>query len=142
MVAGADTEQVDIRKELKRAEGILREQFPDITVFYLFGSSAGGEMRKGSDVDVAVFVRPEKLRDDPLYELKLNDFLEKQLGERVDVVIMNKAGPILQHEVLKHGRRLFETDHRARAELELLSFKRYLDVRYFQRRRRLQEGYG
>ena len=127
---------------MKRIEGKIRSEFPDITALYLFGSRAKKQVKKDSDVDLAAFVRPEKLGQDPLYELKLNDFFEKQLSEAVDVVIMNKANPILQHQVLKHGRRLMESDHRARTMLELMSFKKYLDVRHFQRKRRSMEGYG
>lgn len=121
---------------VQNLEWSLRERFPQIQVFYLFGSQAQGTGTEKSDVDCAAFVEPEALEADPLYELRVADFLDARLHRRIDFVVMNKANPILQHEVLRTGRRIFETDSETRAISELVAFKRYLDKKHLEWERR------
>lgn len=132
----------DILEQVKRLEPALRERFPEVMVFYLFGSQAQGQPTDESDVDCAAFVRPDAMEHDPLYELRVADFLDSELHRRVDFVVMNKANPILQHEVLRGGKRIYETDSTKRAQYELIAFKRYLDKRQLQRERRIWENHG
>jgi len=113
----------------------LTELFPGIEVLYLFGSQATGKAGAGSDVDLAVFLTEKALRDNPCLDLAIGLFIEKKLICPVDVVVMQRVSPILQHQVLARGLRLFERDAGRRAALESLSFKRYLDVRHYQRKR-------
>ncbi|MFP4213602.1 MAG: type VII toxin-antitoxin system MntA family adenylyltransferase antitoxin [Desulfohalobiaceae bacterium] len=113
----------------------LLNSFPEISVLYMFGSQARGEARADSDLDVAIFLDPEVYGENPLLDLEIQDFLETRLGLPVEVVIMQRVSPILQHQVLAKGLRLFERDPELRAKLELISFKRYLDVRRWQQRR-------
>lgn len=113
----------------------LTERFPGIDVLYLFGSQATGEAGAESDVDLAVYLREEDLQGNPSLDLEIGLFVEKRLRCPVDVVVMQRVSPILQHQVLARGRRLFERNPRQRAVLESLSFKRYLDSRHYQRKR-------
>lgn len=113
----------------------LTERFPGIDVLYLFGSQATGEAGAESDVDLAVYLREKDLQGNPSLDLEIGLFVEKMLRCPVDVVVMQRVSPILQHQVLARGRRLFERDPRQRVVLELLSFKRYLDARHYQRKR-------
>jgi hypothetical protein len=55
----------------------------------------------------------------------------------VDVVIMQKASPILQHEVLRKKVRIFEKSDTCRAFLENQSLRAYLDARHYQHKRAL-----
>ncbi len=126
---------------LKSLEPEIREKFPEVLVFYVFGSHARGEAHEKSDLDIAVFLEPVILEQDPLYELRLGAYLDKRMECEVDVVVMNKANPFLQHEVLRTGERLFETDPARRAKFELVSFKTYQDAKYYRRKRRAwQDG--
>jgi len=112
----------------------LPDAFPDIQVVYLFGSQARGTADSASDVDVAVFVTAEGLAD-PLLDLRIASYLQARCRREVDVVIINRANPVLQHEVLRTGRRIRERDPAFRASHELMVFKRYLDHRHYQRKR-------
>ena len=113
----------------------LTTRFPAIEVLYLFGSRAKGAAGSDSDADVAVFLEEKALRDNPLLDLEIGAFLEKKLSCPVDVLVMQKASPITQHQVLAGGIRLFEKDLAYRARVELISFKRYQDARHYQKKR-------
>ena len=113
----------------------LTTRFPAIEVLYLFGSRANGAAGSDSDLDVAVFLEAKALRDNPLLDLEIGAFLEKKLSCPVDVLVMQKASPITQHQVLAGGVRLFEREPAYRARVELISFKRYQDARHYQKKR-------
>lgn len=120
----------------------LTERFPAIDVLYLFGSQATGGADKASDVDLAVYLMEKDSRTNPCLDLEIGLFVEKKLRYPVDVVVMQRVSPILQHQVLARGLRLFERDPGRRAALESLSFKRYLDVRHYQRKRLEAPAHG
>ena len=61
-------------------------------------------------------------------DLELGAFLQQRLNRPVDVVIMQKVSPILQHEVLQKKVRVFEKAAASRAFLENQS-------RHYQRKR-------
>jgi predicted nucleotidyltransferase len=112
--------------------GLLRE-FSAVELLYVFGSQASGQASSGSDVDVAVLLDEHSCRHDPLLDLKIALYLEDALGQSVDVVVLNKASTILQHEVVRTGRRLYESSAQRRRAYELGCFKAYTDVRHYQR---------
>lgn len=93
---------------------------------YLFGSHARGEARAHSDVDVAVWV--SDIPDAPFgYEAGLAADLMAALGEnRVDVVLLNRAPPLLVHEAIR-GVRVFSRDLRATTVREGRAISRYCD---------------
>jgi predicted nucleotidyltransferase len=116
--------------------------FKGVEVVYLFGSRARGLQKDDSDIDVGIFVADEQLKENPLFDLKVGAFLESELHCPADVVIMNRANPILQHEVLAAGHRVFERAPERRAQYELHSFKKYLDYRHFQKVRNRSSIHG
>jgi hypothetical protein len=68
-------------------------------------------------------------------DLELGVFLEKQLQRPVDVVIMQKVSPVLQHEVLSNKIRIYEKDAQLRVFQENRSLREYLDAMYYQQKR-------
>ncbi len=100
---------------------------PEIQEAYLFGSHARGTAQFHSDVDVAVYVDPEP--STPFgYDAELAAALMKALGtSRVDVVVLNRAAPLLYHRVLRDGERLFARDLRAATAREGRALSRYCD---------------
>lgn|GEM_PF-271443 len=103
---------------------------PDIVAVYLFGSLAQGRATPRSDVDVAILLADAS---DPLAvgdrQLQLMGELEQFADREVDVVILNTGPPILRHQVLLHGRLLYERDRQTRVEFEVRAGKIYADLK-------------
>ena len=126
---------MDIIQQFEKIIPDLVEKFDAIEVVYIFGSYASGTAKGDSDIDVALFVDDLKYSDNPLIDLEIGCMLDKEINKRVDVVVMNRVSPIMQHEVLSSGKRIFERSPRSRCAFELRSFKEYMDVKYYQRKR-------
>jgi uncharacterized protein len=125
---------MSIKKHLNKIISEIITRFPSITVMYLFGSHASGTSKDDSVVDIAVFTDD---LETPTMDLELGVFLEKRLKRPVDVVIMQKMSPILQHEVLNNKVRIYEKDAELRLLLENRSLRAYLDATHYQRKRAL-----
>jgi uncharacterized protein len=117
----------------------FRHEYPEVRLAYLFGSQARDQARFDSDVDVGIVV---KGKADPLLDLRLADKLSAALGRPVDVVVLNQASAILQHEVIRDGVRLFEGSSMERRLYELAAFKDYVDAVYFQKQRIRRLAHG
>lgn len=108
----------------------------DVIVAYLFGSRVTGRARAESDMDVAVLLNEED--SVARFERRLQMMVEvsKVCGQEADVIVLNDAPPILQNQVLRCGRLLFERDRRARVEFEVRAGTIYADLepmrRFFQ----------
>lgn len=102
---------------------------PEVLEGYLFGSLAKGTAAAHSDVDVAVFIEPSALSSSPFgYDAVLGSELQRALGRPdVDVVVLNTAGPVLYHRVLRDGVRLVSRDLRSTTTREGLALSRYCD---------------
>ena len=101
-----------------------------IVVAYLFGSRLRGTSTPESDIDVAVLL--SKLPDEMLdYYLDLMGRLSRFLGDRVDLVILNTAPPLLRHQVIAFGKIIYSRDERARVEFEAHADREYLDFSRF-----------
>lgn len=97
---------------------------PEVIAAYLFGSRARGVARRDSDVDVAV-LPDETVTDGLEYRLGLAEELESKVGAAVDVVVLPDAPLLLQFQVFKHGRIVFERDADRRALYQALTMARY-----------------
>jgi predicted nucleotidyltransferase len=101
---------------------------PDVVAAYLFGSLAEERAMPHSDVDIAILLTDGS---DSMAvgdrQLQLMGELERFAGREVDVVILNTAPPILQNQVLRHGRLLYERDRRARVDFEVRAGQIYAD---------------
>jgi len=102
---------------------------PDVVAAYLFGSLAEGRATPHSDVDTAILLADAS---DPMAvgdrQLQLMGELERFADREVDVVMLNTAPPVLQHQVLRHGRLLYERNRRARVDFEVRAGKIYADL--------------
>lgn len=102
----------------------------EILEAYLFGSVARGTASQHSDVDIAVTVDEQRVRDTSGYgyEAELAADLMRALGRnRVDVVVLNTAPPLLYHRVLRDGVRLMSRDLTATTVREGRALSRYCD---------------
>ena len=104
-----------------------------ILLAYLFGSKARGTETSKSDIDIAVPLSeiPGNLLD---HYLHLIDKFSKALGDKVDLIILNTAPPLLKHQVIKHGRVIYCRDEKSRVEFESKAEKEYLDFRIYRER--------
>src|SRR4051794_15319679 len=87
----------------------LRERaasLPEVRLAVLFGSTARGQARKGSDVDLGLLLEPDsrEARNHVLVEL------ERAAGRETDVVYLNEVPPLLGFEISRDGILLLERE--------------------------------
>ena len=101
----------------------------EILEAYLFGSTATGATHAHSDVDVAVYLADRQPAGSVFgYAADLAAALMSALGtNRVDVVVLNGAPPLLYHRVLRDGQRILSRNLRATATREGYALSRYCD---------------
>ena len=118
--------------DIEKLKNLLKKEFSQIEIAYIFGSAKEGNIKEGSDIDIAVLL---KNNYNSMLSLEIGAFIEEHFKCKTDVVELNKANPILKHEVFKQRKRLFERDSTKRAIFEANSFRDYLDNIYYLRRR-------
>ncbi len=101
---------------------------PDVLAAYLFGSFAQGRAAPRSDVDVAILLAGEPdVLTAAQRRLQLTAMLEPFSDRSIDVVILNHASAVLQHEVLRFRHVLYERSRTARVDFEVRVGKIYDD---------------
>ncbi len=104
---------------------------PELQLLVLFGSAVKGRARARSDVDLGV--RCDGVADlDALY-LAIAPRLET---DRLDLIDLRRAGPLLAFEVARTGRRLFERAPGAFRRFQALASRRYCDTEKLRRAQR------
>jgi uncharacterized protein len=96
--------KAEILVELAALEKPLRER--GLASLSLFGSIARGVGRPESDVDVLVDIAPN-VRFSLIDLVSVKDFLEDQLGRRVDVVTKDGLEPAVRDRVLREAQTVF-----------------------------------
>ena len=109
-------------KNLEHLINLLRKRIPTLQAVYHFGSTARGEARDDSDVDVA-FLSSELLRAGTLYELQ--GMCMEVTGGDVHLVELRKADPVFAMEVMGCGEAVFVCDADAVAEFETAAMSMY-----------------
>ena len=128
-MGGAEMDAVIADRHLiARLAGLL-EPCEEILEAYLFGSHARGQAQPHSDIDVAVYIDDARADDTGYgYRASLTTDLMAGLGfNDVDVVVLNRAPPLLYHRVLRDGVRLLARDLRATTTREGRAVSRYCD---------------
>jgi len=96
--------------ELKRVAESIRAELPDVLGVYVFGSTATGSAREGSDVDLAVLAA-ERLPALRLWESAQS--LACRIGCDVDLVDLRAASTVMRVQAIAHGERLVCVDAEA-----------------------------
>jgi len=97
----------------------------------LIGSQARESTGPLSDIDIGVWHDPalgppERLR----LQLALAAAAEKALDTtEIDIVLLNRATPLMRHRALRDARRLVERDAKTRVRLESRAILDYLDTK-------------
>jgi predicted nucleotidyltransferase len=106
-------------------EGALGRLIPlfereGVHLAYLFGSLSRGE--QAHDVDLAILTQGK-----PAFQLRAA--ITDTLGtERVDLVDLRKASPVLRFEVIRTGRALYARDAETQERFELETLRLYRDT--------------
>lgn len=128
----------DIERRLAAA---LEREAPDIAAAYLFGSTARGEARDDSDVDLALLFGDEA--PSTWQALDLEGKLEKAVGRPLQLIVLDRAPVDLVHRVLRDGRILVENDSSNRIAFEVRARAEYFDlVPHLLRYRGIRESHG
>jgi predicted nucleotidyltransferase len=120
--------------ELQRLEAIAAKY--GARLILQFGSSVSGKTHVGSDVDLAVLLDEPELSTQRYAEL-VHELQTLEEGAEVDLVVLNRADPLLLRRVSDGCVRLYGSD-REFQRFRLLAFKRYQDYRPYLE---LERGY-
>jgi predicted nucleotidyltransferase len=75
----------------------IKDNFPEIPFAHIFGSSANGEVKPGSDIDIAIWYNGF----DPLIKVKVLETIEPLVNNtHIDIVNISNVNPLLAHEAL------------------------------------------
>lgn len=99
-----------------------------VLLAYLFGSLA--QDKPGHDVDLALLVE-----DQPAFRLRtaISDCLDT---ERLDLVDLERASPVLRFEVISTGRLLYARSPLITEDFEMSTLRIYKDTAWLRRRQR------
>jgi len=100
---------------------------PEVAAVYLFGSEARGCPRRGSDLDLSVTVRGPL---EGMARIEMETQLSNLLHRDVDLVVFGRAPSLLQHQILKYGRLIYEADRAERVRQEVAARRDYLDTKF------------
>lgn len=115
---------------------------PEAVLVYLFGSYLNRTAGAFHDIDIAVFVIPDRLSalDRALpygYRADLSAKLAKILGyDPVDVVLLNHCPPLLLRQAIGTGKLVFCRSEADRIRFEVASLKRHADTAYIRKTKR------
>jgi hypothetical protein len=126
-----------VREKMKRQPirnpviKILQEVFEkneEVQFAYLYGSAAMRAQTPGSDIDVAVYLKPMVIKDFMRTEEELTFALITRLhNDRVDLRALNVLPFLMQYRVLRDGILIF-----SRNELERVDFETQVMIRFFE----------
>jgi uncharacterized protein len=111
---------------IKRIEQALTSLFlrPDLQLVILFGSASKDLTHPNSDIDLAF------LFDGPADVLALTNEVSRLVGtDKVDIIDLRRASPLLSHAVATEGRLFYERVAGSFQVFRSLAFRRYVDTK-------------
>jgi uncharacterized protein len=125
-----ETGMIELERMVAALTEVCRRE-EAIVAAYIFGSAASGRMHHASDVDLAVLVEFGREKSFPFLSFAAS--AEHACGRPVDLVLLNRAGEILKHQVRRYGRLIFERNTGMRKAFEIKGRKLYEDFLYLHR---------
>lgn len=104
-----------------------------ILICYLFGSRVASEMSH-SDLDIAIYTSSDFTWQD--YYLLYGEITRALHSDRVDIVWLNRAEPILSFEIITQGKTVYHVDDDLLNEFEIKTKKSFYDYKLYLKRRR------
>jgi predicted nucleotidyltransferase len=106
----------------------------EIEVAYIFGSLAQGRINILSDIDIAIIIDIQQIKERQYhYGYKaevLADLIKLLKTNKVDLVILNEANPLLRHRVLYFGRLIYSKNEKNRIQFQVDTINKYIDYKY------------
>ena len=116
----------DIEQRLAQLIPLLKQE--GVQSAYLFGSLGRGQL--GHDVDLAILTRGE-----PVFHLR--EAVTQCLGtERLDLVDLRRASPVLRFEILRTGQLLYAAEPALIERFEMDTLRLYRDTAWLRRQQR------
>ena len=136
-----------IREAVNRVAARLVNEF-SVRFLVLFGSAATGETGPMSDIDLAVYVDPNRHKSGNIETvLEIGLVLERAIGDKnIDVVILNDATPAIKFNVIRTGIQIMSTkqgdyeDFYVRTLAEYYDFIPFLNRQYESAKASLRGG--
>lgn len=119
-------------RQIQQLRDRLRQFFQKETAVlfcYLFGSVASGTTTPKSDIDLAVYLDPDKSKDLFKSRLELITKTSTLLKKDIDIIVLNTAPPFLKHVVFREGILLFDRNPSQRIDFELKATNEYFDYK-------------
>jgi predicted nucleotidyltransferase len=117
---------LNIKQRLARLIPLFERE--GVQLAYLFGSL--GQDQSGHDVDLAILTEGE-----PAFRLR--SAIAECLGtERLDLVDLRRASPVLRFEIVRTGQLLYTADQALSERFELATLQVYRDTAWLRRRQR------
>ncbi len=126
--------RLDLADVQQRIEALV-SPLPQVRLVYLFGSQVSGTTGPLSDVDLAVLLAEDAVSAQSRARLE-HLFSTALEGQRVDLVILNRAPIELAYAVIAEGKLLYQRDFAERVEYEATVMSLYGDYLPFLRAQR------
>ena len=110
-----------MESELNKAIEILKEEFNPI-VIYLFGSAVRNQLRKDSDIDIAILTENEI---EPYVCFMKAQELADIFKRDVDLIDLNTSSTVFKAQVVGTGKRIYCSDETKRMYFEMRALKAY-----------------
>ena len=122
---------------INEIQEILNEYFknhPEVEVAYVFGSIVQGRTNPLSDIDIALLIDRERIKEEIYpYGYKahiLADLVQLLKTNNVDLVILDEANPLLRHRILYYGKIIYNRKERKRIKFQIDTINKYNDFKY------------
>ncbi len=103
-----------------------------LSLIYLFGSKARGSDTTLSDIDIAVLLENQKFNlKETILDL-IFEFSQAFHSDKIDLLILNKAGLDIQYNVVCEGKILYQLNEDARCNYETRVIKLYFDFQKYE----------
>lgn len=124
----------------------ILKKYP-VVFAYVFGSQAKGKIGLMSDIDIAVFFNPEiseEKQGSLRYKIQNDIEIALNMPEKVDIVPLNHAQPLLEREIVYKGKIIYNQDDGQRAHYEASAIGRWLDWQWYddQYNQAIIKGFG
>ena len=122
------------RKTTTNIDPQIFRDVSQVRLAYLFGSAVRKTKKAPADIDIALLL-DQNLGAEKILDIRTDLIfkLMKLIGNEVDVVVLNSAGPVLKHQVVKYGKLLYERKKGLSCAFQVNSLRDYEDFLPMQR---------